>query len=321
MQARVRDGLFSMFSSCDMAKIENSIVRHKAKTVALQVPEGLKCSVCAMAKQIEALSADVLIFADTCFGACDIPDISMARMGCDLVVHVGHSEMVRKLCLPCVYVEYFSMADVAAILEKGMNKLKDFKSIGVVTTIQHINHIDAVSRLLKKHGKEVYIGKPSVAKFRGQVLGCDQSAAISVIDKVDCILYFGTGRFHANGIAKRTDKPVFILSLEDGKIHRLESERERFLKKKIVLRHKFGSSKTVCIVASTKVGQMNKNVVEIKRKIERMGKSAFVAVMDEINPDKLLGMDYDIIVNTACPRIEDDVVFRKPVINVADVFE
>ncbi len=310
-----------MLSSPDMVKIEKSIARHGAKTVALQVPEGLKSDVCSIARQVEKLSVDVLIFADPCFGACDIPDVLMERAGCDLAVHVGHSQMVSKLSIPVVYVEYFSNIDVVSILEKEMKKLKDFKNIAVVTTIQHIGQIDPVSSLLRKYGKKVYVGKPSVVKYPGQVLGCDQSAALCDIDKVDCILYFGTGRFHAIGIARRTDKPVFLLSLEDGKMHNLRGEHDVYLRKKIILKHKFECSKRVCIVASSKVGQMNKNVVGIKRKIEKTGKCAFVAVMDVIEPDKLLGMDYDIIVNTACPRIEDDVVFRKPIINVADVFE
>ncbi|MEA3357102.1 MAG: diphthamide biosynthesis enzyme Dph2, partial [Patescibacteria group bacterium] len=270
---------------------------------------------------IEKLSVDVLIFADPCFGACDVSDVLMERAGCDLAVHVGHSEMIRKLSIPVVYVEYYSSTDAAGILEREMKKLDGFKSISLVTTIQHIGQIDSVSELLLKFKKKVYVGKPSVAKYPGQVLGCDQSAALCDIDKVDCVLYFGTGWFHAIGIARRTDKLVFLLSLEDGKMHDLRGEHDVYLRKKIILKHKFECSKRVCIVASSKAGQMNKNVVGIKRKIEKTGKCAFVAVMDAIEPDKLLGMDYDIIVNTACPRIEDDVVFRKPVINVADVFE
>ncbi len=310
-----------MLSSSDLAKIEKSIARHGAKTVALQVPEGLKSDVCSMARQIEELSVDVLIFADPCFGACDVSDVLMERAGCDLAVHVGHSEIIKKLSLPVVYIEYYSSTDVAGILEKEMKKLENIKTISLVTTIQHINQIDSVSNLLQKHKKKVYIGKPTVAKYPGQVLGCDPSAALCDIGKVDCVLYFGTGRFHALGIARKTDKPVFLLSLEDGKMYDVRGEHDVYLRKKIILKHKFECSKRVCIVASSKVGQMNKNVVKIKKKIEKMGKCAFVAVMDVIEPDKLLGMDYDIIVNTACPRIEDDVIFRKPIINVADVFE
>ena len=310
-----------MLNADDFLDIKNTIAKHRAKTIALQVPEGLKTGVVPIAKQIEKNSSgtSVLIFADPCYGACDIPIHAMQSYGCDLIIHIGHSAMIKKQDLPVIYIEYFSKIDILRILEKEINKLKFYKKIGLVTTIQHIKEIEKVAALLKKHNLEPVIGKPIVAKYPGQVLGCDQSAALSVAKKVDCMLYFGTGRFHALGIARKIDLPVLMLSLEDGKLYDLKDEQDRYMKKKIILSHKFRESKTVCIVATTKPGQMNKNILKIKKKIESMGKSAFIVVMDLITPEKLLGMEYDIIVNTACPRIEEDLVFNRPVINAADI--
>lgn len=310
-----------MISNNDMRIIEKSIIRHDSKTIGLQVPEGLKSEVVDMAKQIEGLSVNVMIFADPCFGACDIPDMAMKRYGCDIIVHIGHSEMVKKLSLPVVYLEYFSETDIVSILEKEFDKLKKYTNIGLVTTIQHIKEIPKVKTLLEDYGKTVHIGKSNLTKNPGQVLGCDPTAALNIRDKADCILYFGTGRFHALGIAKKIDLPVYLLSIEDRKLHNLKKEQVIFQKKKIILRHKFKESKTVCIVASTKSGQMNRNIISIKKKIEKMGKNVFIVVMDLITPQNLLGMNYDIIVNTACPRIEEDVIFNKPIINASDVFE
>ena len=308
-----------MLSSDDINTIEKSIMKHNAKVIALQVPEGLKTKVQAIAGQIEKSGVNVLIFADPCYGACDIPSMQMKSFGCDLIVHIGHSEMFKKHTLPIVYIEYFSDIDIAGILEKEMDKLKNYKSIALATSIQHIKQLPKVSDLLKTHQKKVHIGKPTTAKYPGQVLGCDPSAVISIQDKADCILYFGTGRFHALGIAKKTDLPVFLLSLEDKKIHNLKKEQFTLHKKKIIRKAKYDDAKVVCIVATTKPGQMNRNVVDIKKKIEKKGKRAFIVIMDVIRPENLLGMDYDIILNTACPRIEEDVVFRKPVINVEEI--
>ncbi len=308
-----------MLSSDNINTIEKSIIKHNAKVIALQVPEGLKTKVQAIAGQIEKLTVDVLIFADPCFGACDIPSMQMKNIGCDMIVHIGHSEMIKKHSLPIVYIEYFSDTDITEILEKEINQLKNYKNIALATSIQHIKQLPKVSDLLKTHQKMVHIGKPKIAKHLGQVLGCDQSAVISIQDKADCILYCGTGRFHALGIAKKTDLPVFLLSLEDKKIHTLKKEQFTLQKKNIIRKAKYDNAKVICIVATTKPGQMNKNVVEIKKKIEKKGKRAFIVVMDVIKPESLLGMDYDIILNTACPRIEEDVVFKKPIINATDI--
>ncbi len=308
-----------MLSPDDINTIEKSIMKHNAKVIALQVPEGLKTKVQAIAGQIEKPGVNVLIFADPCFGACDIPSIQMKSFGCDLIVHIGHSEMFKKQSLPIVYIEYFSDTDIAGILKKEINQLKNYKNIALATSIQHIKQIPKVSGLLKTHQKKVHIGKPTTAKYPGQILGCDPSAVISIQKKADCILYFGTGRFHALGIAKKTELPVFLLSLEDKKIHNLKKEQFTLQKKKIIRKAKFDDAKVICIVATTKPGQMNRHVVEIKNKIEKKGKRAFIAIMDVIKPENLLGMDYDIILNTACPRIEEDVVFKKPIINVEEI--
>ena len=40
--------------------------------------------------------------------------------------------------------------------------------------------------------------------------------------------------------------------------------------------------------------------------------------MDEIRDDKLLGLDVDAFVNTACPRIVEDK-FSKPILNPEDL--
>ncbi len=61
---------------------------------------------------------------------------------------------------------------------------------------------------------------------------------------------------------------------------------------------------------------------EAKKKIEKMGKNVFVIFMNEITPEKLEGINVDLFVNCACPRIgmEDVVKFRKPLINVDELF-
>lgn len=63
----------------------------KAKKVLLQFPEGLKSNATEIANAIEkATGAIVMIWAGSCFGACDIPNVKA-----DLVVQYGHSKFVK----------------------------------------------------------------------------------------------------------------------------------------------------------------------------------------------------------------------------------
>ena len=62
-----------------------------AKKVCVQLPDGLK----PKAQQIvdtlaSSTSAEIFIWAGSCFGACDTPNITES-MGFDLVIQWGHS--------------------------------------------------------------------------------------------------------------------------------------------------------------------------------------------------------------------------------------
>jgi diphthamide biosynthesis enzyme Dph1/Dph2-like protein len=67
----------------------------KAKTVCIQLPDGMK----PMAEEIEqAIAANtgakVLIWLGSNFGACDIP-LGLDRLGVDLLISWGHNRFHR----------------------------------------------------------------------------------------------------------------------------------------------------------------------------------------------------------------------------------
>ncbi|MBN1646175.1 diphthamide synthesis protein [Candidatus Woesearchaeota archaeon] len=64
----------------------------KAKTVLIQLPDGIKPQGAEIADKIEAeTGAKVTIWAGTAYGACDIP-IEVDNLGFDALVHFGHSQ-------------------------------------------------------------------------------------------------------------------------------------------------------------------------------------------------------------------------------------
>ncbi|NOQ55638.1 MAG: diphthamide biosynthesis enzyme Dph2 [Nanohaloarchaea archaeon] len=299
----------------DTVKIKEAILKHKAKKVAIQIPEGLKMQALKISDEIEKLGVSTLIIADPCFGACDIPDHGMKQLGCDLIVHLAHSQFIKNTEIPVVYVEYRSLDNPSSILSKNVSRLSGIKNIGLVTTVQYIDYLPELKTILEKNDIKTFIGKPKLATYSGQILGCDQSAAKDVEDNVDAFLYVGTGLFHPLGIARATDKTVFCLDVEKKEIYTIDGEYQKYLVRTEMRKIKFHEAKKVGILVTTKTGQMNKNVFEIKSEIEKMGKRAYIISMNFVAPDKILGMKLDVLVNTACPRIEEDLVFPIPQIN------
>ena len=66
-----------------------------AKSVALQMPEGLLLFACTIADILERFAnVESIIMGDVTYGACCVDDLSAAALGCDLLVHYGHSCLV-----------------------------------------------------------------------------------------------------------------------------------------------------------------------------------------------------------------------------------
>ena len=73
----------------ELERAVKEIKKQKAKSVCIQLPEGLKPKAKEIADKIEKeTNAEVLIWLGSCFGACDTPNIK----NIDLLIQWGHSE-------------------------------------------------------------------------------------------------------------------------------------------------------------------------------------------------------------------------------------
>jgi len=76
----------------EIERVAEKISKMKAKRVCIQLPDGLKPRAEEIQREIEKKTkAAVLIWAGSCYGACDTPQ-GLERLGVDLLVQFGHSE-------------------------------------------------------------------------------------------------------------------------------------------------------------------------------------------------------------------------------------
>lgn len=76
----------------ELKKAVQEIKKNNAKIVCIQLPDGLKPKAQKIQHAIESWTdAVVLIWAGSCFGACDIPQ-GLNKVGVDLLIQWGHSE-------------------------------------------------------------------------------------------------------------------------------------------------------------------------------------------------------------------------------------
>ncbi|HLD57010.1 MAG TPA: diphthamide biosynthesis enzyme Dph2 [archaeon] len=304
----------------EFTDVISAVKSRKAKKILLQVPEGLKTRLQDFADLLEKEDIETIISCEPMWGACDIKDHEAKMLCCDLLVHVGHTQFGDlKSEIPVLYVPFSLEYDPLPVLEMEWKKIEHFKSFNLVSTAQHIGCLDAVKGFLEKKGKRVLFGKPTISKQAGQILGCDQGAALD--EEADCVLFVGSGRFHPLGIVRKTEKPVFVLSTDTNSIEDFSKERERFYRIKFAQIEKAKDGKNFGIVVSSKPGQMYIRQAEaLKKKLDSMGKKSWILVMDFITKEKLMGLKLDVLVNCACPRLDEDAhLFGMPVLNPEDI--
>jgi len=297
------------------------------KTIAVQVPEGLKRSIFPLVDFIKKeTGATVLVSADPCYGACDVVNYELKNMDVDCVVHIGHTAIaeVENFWIPTIFINAQSTLNVSNVVEKAIPFL-DGKKIGLVTTAQHLHTLETVEKILQQHGLEPFMteGDERIT-CKGQILGCNFSTGTKLVEQVDCFLFIGSGTFHPVGLLMSTKKPVIAADPYTNTVKKQEIEDM----KNNMLRQRYGailscrSARRYGILVGLKRGQQRiKQAYEIQQMLEAAGKLSLLITQAEFSPTFLQGFDLDCYVSTACPRIaiDDYLQYKKPMITPVEL--
>ncbi len=301
-------------------RIKQEILKLGAKRVLIQLPEGLKPEAPRLAKTIEKFGALPIVSADPCYGACDLATADAESLGVDLIIHYGHSKLVKYERVPTIYVEARATVNVNEAVEKALPMMEKWRKIGLATTVQHVQTLDGVREILLNAGKTVVIGDAGRLNYPGQVVGCDYSNAKSIAKDVEAFLFIGGGQFHAVGVAISTSKPTIVADPYEKRAFSVNKEAEKILKQQWASIEEAKKAKIFAVLVGLKPGQKKlEEALRVKQKLEETGKTVCLFIVREVTPEALLEFPtIDAYVNTACPRIslDDASRFQKPVLTV-----
>jgi 2-(3-amino-3-carboxypropyl)histidine synthase len=300
-------------------RVKQEILRLGAKRVLLQLPEGLKPEAPRLAKAIERTGTLPIVSADPCYGACDLATEAAESLGADLIVHYGHAKSLKHEPVPTVYIEARATVDVNEAVQKALPMLEKWRRIGLTTTVQHVQTLDAAREILVRAGKTVIIGDAGRLGYPGQVIGCDYSNARSIAKDVEAFLFIGGGRFHALGVALSTSRPTIIADPYNNEASSIDEEAERIIRQRWRGIEEAQKAKTFGILVGLKPGQKSlEQAYKIKRQLEEKAKVACLFAINEITPEALIEFPtIEAYVNTACPRlsVEDAQRFKVPMLS------
>lgn len=283
-------------------KAVEELKKLKAKRIFVHFPEGLKVSIQQIDEKLRKEGFETVLCMERTYGACDVRDDEAKRFKCDSILHIAHQDYGVKSSLPVVYWDYFIEADAVPILKKEFSKLKEYKNIGLVTSVQFVNSLPAVSEFLEKSGKKVFLQKS--LQYAGQMLGCRIGSGLAIEKNVDAFLCISAGKFYGLGLALFTKKPLLNLDFETQSIYSLDAKVNQIQKVMAWNKETLKDAKSVGLLVSWKKGQMFGNPFRIKNNLEKEGKKVFILAFDEISTGKIEGLKLDFLVNFACPRIE-----------------
>ena len=292
-----------------------------AKRVCLQFPDGLFIFAVPIVNLLKQFlpGVEFVVMADTVYGACCIDDCKAKELGCDMLVHYGHSclvpinQMVNGVSILYIFVDIkFDILHLIQSVVKNFNP--DQHRLCLASTIQFISSTHIVARELRdKHGFDVVVpqSKPLTS---GEILGC--TAPFLDEFQVNTLVFVADGRFHLEALMiANPDLPAYKYNPYNKEMTReyysygdMLSQRTLAVEKvQQVLRN----NEPIGIVLGTLGRQGNFKVLEtLKRMIESISSSPIVTFMfAEINPKLLHELGRNTInawIQIGCPRLSID---------------
>lgn len=307
-------------------EIQKTIWRIKfmnAKKVALQFPEGLLLFSCIITDIIETFTgAEVVIMGDVTYGACCVDDYTARALGCELMVHYGHSCLVPidlTQGIQMLYIFVDIKIDALHFIDTLKYNFDCGSKIALVSTIQFVPTLQSVYTELKD---EYQVIIPQVKPLSpGEILGCT-SARLAA--DVNALVYLGDGRFHlesimiANPHVKAYRYDPYDKSFTE---EQYDHERMHNLRKDAIDKAK--TAKKFGLILGTLGRQGSQKVYTgLCEKLKSLNKEYVLVLLSEIFPDKLSQFsDVDAWVQVACPRLSIDWggAFNKPLLTPYEV--
>jgi len=184
------------------------IRRCQAKRVAIQLPEGLLLFACPISDLLERFGqVEIFVFADVTYGACCVDDFAARALGCELLVHYGHSCLVpvdvtskspseqEAGTTQVMYVFVDVNFDVEHMVESIKLEFPDPSSrLAILGTIQFSGTLHLAKTELDKFYSTPVLVPQARPLSSGEVLGCTSPTLPQ--DELDAFIFVADGRFH-----------------------------------------------------------------------------------------------------------------------------
>ncbi|KAJ3018383.1 Diphthamide biosynthesis protein 1 [Thoreauomyces humboldtii] len=290
--------------------------RSTATKTALQFPEGLLMFALAISDILyEFANVETVVMGDVTYGACCVDDYTARALGCDFMVHYGHSCLVPVDVTPIktMYVFVDIGIDAFHFVDTVRHNFEGGTRLVMVATVQFLTSLqDAKTRLEADYTLLVPQSRPLSP---GEVLGCTAPR----LEGYDALVYLGDGRFHLEAIMiANPHLPAYRYDPYSKKFtrERYEHDEMHALRKHAIETAK--NAKHFGLIMGTLGRQGSPKVLDyLKSTFDALSIPHTTVLLSEIFPSKLAQFRHiDAWVQIACPRLSIDwgYAFEKPLL-------
>lgn len=309
--------------SFEVPKCIWKIQQSGAKRVGLQLPEGLLIFACPLADILQAFTgAEMVVLGDVTYGACCVDDLGASALGCDMLIHYGHSCLVpidaMSGGLRVLYVFVTIGFDVAHLCATVRANFPPGDTLVLAGTIQFSSALAEARVALGDTFPSLVIPQAKPLS-PGEVLGCT-SPSLSTTSGTGCappsaIIFVADGRFHLESIMIRNPTiPAFRYDpygkrmTREGYDHGAMEEARRGAIARAAAALEVGNGLPWGCVLGTLGRQGNPGVLDrVTGALEKRGVAHFTVLLAELSPEKLKAFGpVGAWVQVACPRLSID---------------
>ena len=251
---------------------------------------------------------DTVILGDVTYGACCVDDLSAKALGCDFLVHYGHSCLVpvQNCVMPMLYVFVHIAFDTSHLVRCLKEEFEPSAKLAIVGTIQFVDTIHALRPTLQQYFSDISVPQ-SRPLSPAELLGCTSPR----IEGRDALVYIGDGRFHLESamIANPTLRAYrYDPYSKKFTIERYAHDEMRAMRKAAV--DEAFNAKSFGIILGTLGRQGSPGILKrLQKVLDDAGKLSVVVLLSQITPDKITTLEKSGIqawIQIACPRLSID---------------
>ena len=315
----------------EVAKTVCLLRRYNARRVCLQLPEGLAMFALPLSDIFESFVPtleQVFVLGDVTYGACCVDDHGAALLGCDFLVHYGHSCLVpvdvtaAETGVRCMYVFVEIDVDVEHLMATiEANFDASTQTLALAGTIQFTSGVhEARSRLATKAKAKAKTGEaggftrkqlpvPQAKPLSmGEVLGCT-APKIPKETNVDALIFVADGRFHLEAIMiANPEVPAFRYDPYTRKLTREEYDQRGMREARRAAVEQASTAKRIGVILGTLGRQGSPAILRhIESRLRSRGIEYTVFLMSEIAQARVDSMHaFDAWIQICCPRLSID---------------